>query len=65
LRLNRDPLVAYRLRKQNQSEEARLLNKFQHLINLLGQMQLQQAALLENHRTLLEQQRVLLHLFLK
>ncbi len=64
LRLNRPALVAHRHRKQAQSEELRLLSRYREVITLLEQLQQQQAALLIEHRALLEEQRTLLRLFL-
>jgi hypothetical protein len=60
LRLNRPPLVAYRLRKRQQTEEIRLLARYRDVITVVEQLVHQQSALLEEHRALLaEQQRVL------
>ena len=65
LRLNRPPLVAYRLRKQHQTEALHLLTRYRDVVTLLEQLQQQQAALLAEHRALLEEQRVVLKLLLK
>lgn len=65
LRLNRPPLVAYRLRKYHQDEEHRLLARYRDLVMVLEQLQTQHAALLEEQRTLLEEQRALIHLLLQ
>jgi hypothetical protein len=60
LRLNRRQLVAYRLQKQSQAEELRLLTRYRDLLDLLERLSQQQAALLEEHRQLLREQRELL-----
>jgi len=64
LRLNRPPLVANRLQRQPQAEQVRLLTRYQELVALLEQMHQQQRALVEEHRAFLEEQRILLGLFL-
>jgi hypothetical protein len=64
LRLNRTPLLAYRLRQRQRSEELRLLKRYQEVVNLLERLQQQQSALLEEQRTLLEEQRALLKLLI-
>jgi len=65
LRLNRPPLVAYRLRSYRSAEEARLLTELRQLISLQKQLQQQHAFLLSEQQQLLEQQRELLTLLLK
>ena len=65
LRLNRPPLVAYRLRALAQAEERQLLQQYQALVELLEQVRQQQAALLEEQRRLLEAQHLLLTLLLR
>ncbi len=65
LRLNRPPLIAYRLRQQTQTEEVRLLAEFRELVTLLEQLQQRHAALLEEQRALLEEQYAILTLLLK
>jgi len=65
LRLNRPPLVAYRLRKHHHTEEQRLLRRCHDIVAVLEQLYQQQVVLLEEQRTLLEQQRALLALLLK
>lgn len=65
LRLNRPPLVAYRLRKQSQVEEWRLLEHYRNLVAALERLNQQQVTLLEEQRTLLDEQRTLLRLLLK
>ena len=65
LRLNRPALVAFRLRKQRQAEEARLLTRYQELIELFEQLNKQMSALMEEQQQLLEEQRELLRLMLR
>jgi len=65
LRLNRRQLVAYRLGKQSQAEDLRLLTRYRDLLTLLEQLSTQQAELLEEHRELLKQQRGLLQSLVK
>jgi hypothetical protein len=65
LRLNRPPLIAYRLKQQHFSEEQRLLTRYQEVVTLLEQLSRQQAALLEEQQRLLEEQRALLQLLLQ
>jgi HNH endonuclease len=65
LRLNRPPLAAHRLRRQSQTEEIRLLARYREIVSVLEQLHRQQAALLEEHRALLEVQRTLLRTLLK
>lgn len=64
LRLNRPPLVNYRLRQQAHTEEDRLLAQYQAIVSLLTQITEQQARLLEEQRALLEEQKFLLTLLL-
>jgi len=64
LRLNRPPLVAYRMRKRQQAEEIRLLTRYRELVQLLEQLNTQLSALMEEQRQLLEEQRELLRLLL-
>lgn len=65
LRLNRPPLVAYRTRKLRTTEELRLLSRYKELVALLEQLHQQEVALLEEHRALLDELRVLLNLRLR
>lgn len=60
LRLNRPPLIAHRLRRRSREEEARWLARHRDLIQVLKQLNRQQAALLQEQRQLLEEQRDLL-----
>ena len=64
LRLNRPPLVAYRLRKQQRAEETRLLTRYRDTVQLLEQLHTQLAVLVEEQRNLLEEQQELLRLLL-
>lgn len=65
LRLNRPPLVAYRLQKRHQAEEKRLLAQYRDLVVLLEHLSTQQATLLEEHRALLEEQRRILRVLIE
>jgi hypothetical protein len=65
LRLNRAPLVAYRLRKQSQADEHRLLERYRELVSVLERLHQQQVALLEEQQALLERQRTLLQQLLR
>ena len=65
LRLNRPPLVACRRRRQAFAEESRLLAQYSEVVALLERLQSQHAALLEEHRDLLQNQRRLLRLLVK
>jgi hypothetical protein len=64
LQLNRSPLVANRLRRTAQAEELRLLERQREVLAALNELQRHHAALLEEHRTLLDDQRALLQLLL-
>jgi hypothetical protein len=64
LRLNRPPLVAYRLRNRQQAEEIQLLTRYRDLITLLEQLNEQLAALMEEQQKLLKEQRELLRLLI-
>lgn len=65
LRLNRPPLIAYRLRTYSRAEEQRVLTQYRDVVTMLEQLQRQHATLLEEQRILLEQQRALLTSLLK
>jgi hypothetical protein len=65
LRLNRGPLVAYRLRKRLQAEQLRLLTHYRRLVQALEQLQSQNDVLLEEQKHLLLAQRALLERMLK
>jgi hypothetical protein len=65
LRLNRPPLVAYRMRQQARIDEQRLLARYREIVGALEQLSQQQATLLEEQQHLLEEQRMLLHLLLR
>lgn len=65
LRLNRPPLVAYRLGKAKRQEAALLLQRYREVIRTLEQLSTQQALLLEENRVLLEEQRHILQILLR
>jgi HNH endonuclease len=65
LRLNRPPLVAYRVRKQGEMAEYRLLTRYRDLMVILEQLHQQQVAILEEQQVLLEEQRRLVQLLLQ
>jgi hypothetical protein len=65
LRLNRSPLVTYRLSKRRQAEEIRLLKQYKDLIQLLGQLNEQLVMLVEEQQQLLEEQRELIRFLLR
>ena len=65
IRLNRPPLVAYRLRKWKQIEEIRVLTRYRDLVQLLEQLHTQLHILMEEQQELLEEQGELLRLLLK
>jgi hypothetical protein len=62
LRLNRPPLVAYRLRQRQQTEAMQLLTRYQDLVGLLEQLNQQQSALMKEQQRLLKEQKDLLQL---
>jgi hypothetical protein len=62
LRLNRDALVAHRVRRLSQRAEQSLLERYRDILMLLEQMQQRHAVLLEDHHVLLQQQRDLIQL---
>lgn len=64
LRLNRPPLIASRLRTQQNIETTRLLNHYQELVQLLRHLNNQLAELTEEQKQLLEEQQQLLKLLL-
>ena len=65
LRLNRPPLVAYRVRKQDDLAEHRLLARYRELVVVLEHLHQQQVALLEEQQRLLGEQRRLVQLLLQ
>jgi HNH endonuclease len=65
LRLNRPALVAFRLRRQSQAEEQRLLTRLGDLVTLLERLCQQQTSLLSEQRAFLEEQRILIRLLLE
>lgn len=64
LRLNRSPLVAYRLRKMERAEFRRILLALEDMAAVLDKLHQQLADLLDDQRQLLEEQRTLLRLLL-
>jgi len=64
LRLNRPPLVAWRVRRRQQAEEIRLLENYRDLVQLLAQLHREKASLLDEQQGLLTEQRALLRLLL-
>jgi len=64
LRLNRSPLVAYRLRKKKQSEETHLSEYYRNLVQLLEHANSQLLKLTQDQQALLKKQQYLLRLFL-
>jgi len=64
LRLNRPPLVAFRLRRRQSQEEQHLLTRLRDIGVLVEQLHRQQTAFLEEHRALLQEQLRVLKLLL-
>jgi hypothetical protein len=64
LRLNRSPLIAHRLRQRQERERIRLLTRYRELTVLLEQMLGQQADLMQEYQSLLQEQRELLQLLI-
>src|SRR5262249_35070624 len=62
LRLNRAALIAHRARRVSESAEQAILERYRDLLILLEQTQQRHAALLEDHRALLQEQRELIRL---
>jgi hypothetical protein len=62
LRLNRLPLIAYRLVNRSRTEEQQLLARYRDRLRLIEQLKQQFINLLEEQRALLEQQRTWLRL---
>ena len=60
LRLNRQALVSFRLRKRHQAEQIQLLSSYRELIQLLERMNTFLSAEMQTQRQLLEEQRELL-----
>lgn len=65
LRLNRPPLIQYRIRRRHRSEVLRLLARYAELLGVQDQLQAEIERLLEEQRRLLLEQRALLDLLLK
>ena len=65
LRLNRPPLVAFRLRKRRQAEEIRLLTRYREIVLLLERLNTQLSDLMEEQHQLLWEEWELLRLLLR
>ncbi len=65
LRLNRKPLINYRLHKKWREEELRLLTRYGELVELLTQLNRQISSLMDEQQDLLREQRELLQLILR
>jgi hypothetical protein len=64
LRLNRAPLVEYRMRRRQWAEEIRLLKQYRDLVQLLSQVNGQLSGLVLEQQQLLQEQRDLLRILL-
>lgn len=62
LRLNRPPLLAYRRRRQHDEQTNRVLVRYRELLELQEHLQAQVATLMEEQRSLMEDQQALLRL---
>lgn len=60
LRLNRTPLIQYRLHARQRADERRLLRRYQELVQSLEQLNSQLGELVEEQQALLEEQNELL-----
>lgn len=65
LRLNREPLIDYRLHKKQRKEEVRLLRRYGELLELQEQLNRQMSKLMEEQQALLREQRELLRLIVE
>jgi HNH endonuclease len=65
LRLNRSPLIAYRLQRRRQTEETRLLERYRDLVVLLTQLNAQLTILVTEQQALLKEQREILQALLR
>lgn len=65
LRLNRPPLIAYRLQRRHQTEETRLLERYRDLVLLLTQLNAQLTILVTEQQALLKEQREILQALLR
>jgi hypothetical protein len=65
LRLNRPQLIAFRQRNQERSQALRLLSRYREAVASLEELSQQFAALLEEYRGFLEEQRLLLRKLLE
>jgi hypothetical protein len=64
LRLNREPLVEYRMQRRQRTEQTRLLQKYLDLASLLAQANKQLSDLVIEQQKLLQEQRDLLRILL-
>lgn len=64
LRLNRPPLVAYRINKRRHIEETQLLTRYRELLVLLEQVNSQLTIVTEEQQRLLQEQQYLLRLLM-
>lgn len=65
LRLNRAPLVGYRMRQRQRTEEIRLLERYRDLVQLLFQVNGQLSELVLEQQQLLQEKRDLLRILLE
>jgi HNH endonuclease len=65
LRLNRVPLVEYRMRRRQRTEQTRLLQRYRDLVSLLTQANGQLSDLVLEQQQLLQKQRDLLRILLE
>ncbi len=65
LRLNRKPLIAYRLRKKEEEATVRLLVRYGELVKLLERLNRQMSSVMDEQQLLLEEQRELLRIILR
>jgi HNH endonuclease len=65
LRLNRAPLVEYRMRRRQRTEQTRLLQRYRDLVSLLAQVNGQLSELVLEQQQLLQEQRDLLRILLE
>lgn len=64
LRLNRPPLVAYRVRRRDQEQTRQALLRYREILEVQEHLQAQVATLLEEQRSLMVEQQALLNLLL-
>lgn len=65
LRLNRAPLVEYRMRRRQRAQQTRLLQRYRDLVSLLAQVNGQLSELVLEQQQLLQEQRDLLRILLE